>query len=340
MSLSFLPRDSRAFLSSGLILMSPRNFTKVSLLVPIWSRYCWGVMPCANRSLVTMQSPWAALPHGGEINGELRDFPLLGVAHHEGDPALGIEPVGGEDIDASRGVLAVLLAEGGPLVLHEAGLDGEGSRHQRGRIEPGKVDLVPPESGPEGEHAGVVLEHGLDVTRLDLFPAEGRVASGEGETVEGRHDHEGLARRVAEAPLRSEFLEHDALLARADGLLAVAIGQDERDSLARSHPQQRDHEHQERKKPVVRGFPAHVKAYCNGFLMSPPPDLGARHCHGQSCAVAWEACGGDPSPARSWPSRWRDAPPRRSPTRRSAESTAPSGWTRFDPAPPPPGARA
>src|SRR5262249_17054059 len=89
------------------------------------------------------------------------------------------------------------------------------------------------------------------------------VAGGEGQAMEGRHDHEGLARGIAETPFRPEFLEHDALLARPDGLVAIAIGEDERDGFSRGHPEQRHHEDQEREKTVVRGFPAHVRAYCN-----------------------------------------------------------------------------
>src|SRR2546427_10347104 len=64
-TLSFLPCRSRAVLSSGVILISFRNWTNFSLFVPIWSRYCWNVMPCANRSFVTMGPPFRLASDGG-----------------------------------------------------------------------------------------------------------------------------------------------------------------------------------------------------------------------------------------------------------------------------------
>src|SRR2546428_3689307 len=63
--LSFEPSRSSAARSSGLILISPRNWTNFSLFVPIWSRYCWNVMPCANRSFVTMGPPFRLASDGG-----------------------------------------------------------------------------------------------------------------------------------------------------------------------------------------------------------------------------------------------------------------------------------
>src|SRR5438034_2661084 len=69
-TLSFLPCRSSAVLSSGVILISFRNWTNFSLFVPIWSRYCWNVMPCANRSLVTMGPPLRLASDGGARSEE------------------------------------------------------------------------------------------------------------------------------------------------------------------------------------------------------------------------------------------------------------------------------
>jgi hypothetical protein len=68
--------------------------------------------------------------------------------------------------------------------------------------------------------------------------------------VKRRHDHQRLARAVLETPLAAELLLHDALLAHANRLLAIAVGKRERHGLARRHADERRRQHQERKTPV------------------------------------------------------------------------------------------
>src|SRR5215467_7945394 len=174
MHLSFLPSDSSAFLSSGLTLISPRNFMNVSLLVPICSRYCCTVMPCANLSLVTISSPCAPrLPHRCQIYGERRDFPLVGVLDHQHHPALGVDLVGRKFVHALRRVPPVVLAERGALVLHEARLDLLGSRQERRGIEPREIRLgAAAQRHPEVQLALGVLDRRLNVLRRHLLAAE------------------------------------------------------------------------------------------------------------------------------------------------------------------------
>src|SRR5262244_1505320 len=250
MTLSFLPRRVRAVLSSGLILISERNFMNVSLLVPIWSRYCWTVIPCANRSFVSIRSPSRRLSHRGEINGELRHFLLLGVPHHQGHAALRIDGVGGKRVDALGGIASVRVAQRGALVLHKARLHRLRAREDLRGVVTRKVRFPTAQGDPEGELAFRVLEDVLHVARPEVLALEGGVASGEGEPVKGRHHDEGLPRSVLHAPLRAEFLRDDALLPGADGLLAVRIGEDYGHRLAGRRGHQSYRQGEERKAPI------------------------------------------------------------------------------------------
>src|SRR5215467_13632790 len=178
MTLSFLPRRVRAVLSSGLILISERNFMNVSLLVPIWSRYCWTVIPCANRSFVSIRSPRRRLSHRGEIDGELRHFLLLGVPHHQGHPALRVDGVGGKRVHALSGIATVPVAEGGALVLHEARLHGLRAHEDLRSVVAREVRLPAPQGDPEGELALRVFEDVVTSRGLSslLWKAELRAA--------------------------------------------------------------------------------------------------------------------------------------------------------------------
>src|SRR5215467_2666106 len=250
MTLSFLPRRVRAVLSSGLILISERNFMNVSLLVPIWSRYCWTVIPCANRSFVSICSPRRRLSHRGEIDGELRHFLLLGVPHHQGHPALRVDGVGGKRVHALSGIATVPVAEGGALVLHEARLHGLRAHEDLRSVVAREVRLPAPQGDPEGELALRVFEDVVHVAGLELLALKGRIARGESEPVEGRHHHGGLPRSVLHTPFRPELLRQDTLLARADRLLAVQIGEDDGHRLSRRRGHQSYRQGEERKAPI------------------------------------------------------------------------------------------
>src|ERR1700693_1266138 len=114
-------------------------------------------MPCANRSFVTIGSPCAPrLSHRGQINGEFRDLPLVGVLDHQHHPALRIEPLGRKYVQALRRVPPVVLAKRGVLVLDEARLHLLRTRHERRRVEAGEIHLSPsprPPPAPPGSRA-------------------------------------------------------------------------------------------------------------------------------------------------------------------------------------------
>src|ERR1700730_851102 len=251
MTLSALPIFARAALSSGLTLTSERNFMNVSLFVPIWSRYCWTVIPCANRSFVSIGSPCAPrLAHRGEIHGELRDFLFLGVPHHQHHPALWIDPLGGKGVDALRGVPPVLLADRGALVLDEARLHRLRSRNDLGRVKAGEVALAAAQADPEGDPPLGALEQGLHVARVEDLALKRRMARGQGEAVKRRHYHDGLSGAVLDAPFRAELIRDDALLAGTDRLIAVTIRERERHRSTGRRGDQPHRQHQERKTPV------------------------------------------------------------------------------------------
>src|SRR5437879_3643799 len=124
-SLSFLPSLSSAARSSALTLISWRNWTNFSLFVPIWSRYCWNVIPCANRSFVTM---WRRLlsAHRGEIDREPAHVAAVDVADDQEHARPPGDVAGRTAVDAARQVGAILQARGGALVLDQRGLDPAG----------------------------------------------------------------------------------------------------------------------------------------------------------------------------------------------------------------------
>src|SRR5262245_4346135 len=74
-TLSLSLRLANAARSSGRTFTSDRNWTNFSLFVPIWSRYCWNVMPCWNCSLVTIQASCSA--HFREVDRGPPDLFLL-----------------------------------------------------------------------------------------------------------------------------------------------------------------------------------------------------------------------------------------------------------------------
>src|SRR5215510_8940309 len=251
MTLSPLPIFARAALSSGLILTSEKNFMKVSLFWPIWSRYCWTVMPCANRSFVTIGSPYGrALPHRGEIDSELRDFFLVGVLHHQHHASLGIYALRRERINALCGISPIVLPDRRPLILYEARPHGLRSGNDLRCVIARELGGPAPEGDPEGYRALGLLQQGVDITLPEHLALEGGVACRESQAVERGHHDGRLPGTVLHAPLAAEFLADDALLAGPDGLITIPVGEGDRYRLAGSCGYEAHREHQERKTPI------------------------------------------------------------------------------------------
>src|SRR4029450_6670205 len=229
------PSRRRASRSSSSIAASLMNRTNRSLLTRIWSRYSAKVMPCANRSAVIIRR----LAHRREVDGELGDHLGLHVAHQQRDGGLRIHALGREHVEAPGGELAVVAPERGPLVLRERGLDLLLPSHQRGRVVPGEIHAAPPGGAPGDGLALLVLEHGLDVARLQLPVLEGGVARGQGQSVKRCHDHE----RFAPAPVAPHFaaplIVDDAAASRAHGLLAIPGREGEQRGVDRSGARER-----------------------------------------------------------------------------------------------------
>src|SRR6266478_243781 len=243
------------------------------------------------------------LSHRGQINGELRDFLLVGVSHHQHHAPFRIDSLRGESVYALRGVPSVALPEGGALVLYEARPHRLGARkHLRG-VEAGEIDLAATESNPEGERALGPFEHALHVAWLELLALEGGVAGGEGQAVKRGHHGHRLPRGVLDPPLPAEFFRDDALLTRADRLLAVAVREGEGYGFAGRGGDQPDRQHQERKTPTPGGSAAHADSYSSIRVGG---DCGGPRRGSKVCACI-------PSSWSRLRSSWRAAPPLRSP---------------------------
>src|SRR3989304_6275693 len=151
---SFSFRFAKTALSSGRSFASAMFCRNFSLFVVIWSTYCWNVIPCSNRSLITIRSGLlCCLPHLGQVERGPEDLLLLDrVAHNQRHPAPGRYPLQRKDVDVLGQGASVLQAPRRPLVLREGGLHlpPVDPQHRLGPAGGG----APPAQGPRQE-AGV-----------------------------------------------------------------------------------------------------------------------------------------------------------------------------------------